>query len=90
MLVKISLALLFFTSETNLLFSVASVMLCVKDPGAHCAILIKKKKKMSWAACVCVCVYVCEVGNGVVWMGIATHSSILAWKMPWTEEPGRL
>ena len=22
--------------------------------------------------------------------GMATHSSILAWKMPWTEEPGRL
>ena len=22
--------------------------------------------------------------------GVATHSSILAWKMPWTEEPGRL
>ena len=22
--------------------------------------------------------------------GIATHSSILAWKIPWTEEPGRL
>ena len=21
---------------------------------------------------------------------IATHSSILAWKVPWTEEPGRL
>ena len=21
---------------------------------------------------------------------IATHSSILAWRMPWTEEPGRL
>ena len=21
---------------------------------------------------------------------IATHSSILVWKMPWTEEPGRL
>ena len=21
---------------------------------------------------------------------IATHSSILAWEMPWTEEPGRL
>ena len=21
---------------------------------------------------------------------IATHSSTLAWKMPWTEEPGRL
>ena len=22
--------------------------------------------------------------------GHATHSSILAWRMPWTEEPGRL
>jgi len=22
--------------------------------------------------------------------GIATHSSILAWKIPWTEEPGRV
>ena len=21
--------------------------------------------------------------------GIATHSSILAWEIPWTEEPGR-
>ena len=22
--------------------------------------------------------------------GMAAHSSILAWKIPWTEEPGRL
>ena len=22
--------------------------------------------------------------------GIATHSGILSWKIPWTEEPGRL
>ena len=22
--------------------------------------------------------------------GMATHSSILAWKIPWTEQPGRL
>jgi len=22
--------------------------------------------------------------------GIATHSSILVWRVPWTEEPGRL
>ena len=22
--------------------------------------------------------------------GIATHSSILAWEIPWTEEPGKL
>ena len=24
------------------------------------------------------------------WLTMATHSSILAWKIPWTEEPGRL
>ena len=24
------------------------------------------------------------------WYIIAAHSSILAWKIPWTEEPGRL
>ena len=23
-------------------------------------------------------------------MGLATHSSILAWRIPWIEEPGRL
>jgi len=22
--------------------------------------------------------------------GMATHSSILAWRIPWTEEPGRM
>ena len=22
--------------------------------------------------------------------GIATHSSVLAWRIPWTEEPGRV
>ena len=25
-----------------------------------------------------------------LWEGIATHSSILAWRVPWTEEPGGL
>ena len=24
------------------------------------------------------------------WKGMATHSSILTWRIPWTEEPGRL
>ena len=24
------------------------------------------------------------------WHGVATHSSIFAWKIPWTEEPGGL
>ena len=25
-----------------------------------------------------------------LWKGMATHSSVLAWEIPWTEEPGRL
>ena len=29
-------------------------------------------------------------GEDLLEKGIATHSSILAWKIPWTEEPGRL
>jgi len=24
------------------------------------------------------------------WVGMATHSSILEWRIPWTEEPGGL
>ena len=32
-----------------------------------------------------------EVGPGVLAeKAVATHSSPLAWKIPWTEEPGRL
>ena len=32
--------------------------------------------------CVCACIYMCKE--------MATHSSILAWRIPWTEEPGGL
>ena len=40
----------------------------------------------------------CNVGDTVQSLGqedlleedMATHSSILVWKIPWTEEPGRL
>ena len=28
--------------------------------------------------------------EGLLEKGMATHSSILAWKIPWTEEPDRL
>ena len=49
---------------------------------------------------VCVFVYVC-VYLQETWVqslgwedplekGMVTHSSILAWEIPWTEEPGRL
>ena len=26
----------------------------------------------------------------IPWSGMATHSSTPAWRIPWTEEPGRL
>ena len=29
-------------------------------------------------------------GEGPLEEGMATHSSILAWRIPWTEEPGGL
>ena len=29
-------------------------------------------------------------GLGSLEKGMATHSTILAWRIPWTEEPGRL
>ena len=28
--------------------------------------------------------------EGPLEKGMATHSSVLAWRIPWTEEPGRL
>ena len=39
--------------------------------------------------CVCVCVDYIHI---YIYMEkeMATHSRILAWRMPWTEEPGRL
>ena len=30
------------------------------------------------------------VGEDPLEEGMATHSSILAWRIPWTEKPGRL
>ena len=29
-------------------------------------------------------------GEDALEKGVATHSSIFAWRIPWTEEPGRL
>ena len=39
---------------------------------------------------VCIYVYVCVGTRVSVSLGMSTHSSTLAWKIPWTEEPGRL
>ena len=36
-------------------------------------------------------IQVCSLGqDDPLEEGTATHSSILAWRIPWTEEPGRL
>ena len=46
--------------------------------------------------CVCMCVCVCVYVHIYVYIyqvsekAMATHSSTLAWKIPWTEEPGGL
>ena len=31
-----------------------------------------------------------SLGQEDPWKGMATHSSILVWRIPWTEDPGRL
>ena len=40
----------------------------------------KEKKTIEWEG-----LEICSLEEGM-----ATHSSILAWRIPWTEEPGRL
>ena len=34
--------------------------------------------------------YACNEGKDALEKGMATHSSIVAWRIPWTEEPGGL
>ena len=41
-------------------------------------------------ACVCVYVYIYILNCSLLEKEMATHSSILAWKIPWTEEPSGL
>ena len=44
-----------------------------------------------WPSYFCICVALkCRFICHIVEKAMATHSSILAWKIPWTEEPGRL
>ena len=35
-------------------------------------------------------IHIMEYCGAITEKGMATHSSTLAWKAPWTEEPGRL
>ena len=44
-----------------------------------------KRLSSSSSICIYLCMYLC-----ILEKEMATHSSILAWRIPWTEEPGRL
>ena len=62
-----------------------------KEMTIHCSILAWKNlmDRQAWQATV---YEVARVGNDLATkpMYRVTHSSTLAWKIPWTEEPGRL
>ena len=49
----------------------------------------EEKEKTKKSACQCRSLRRCELGlEDPLEEGVATHSSILAWRIPWTEEPG--
>ena len=50
---------------------------------------------LNWIICDPYSLIVCCISGSysiffVLWVGMATHSSILAWRIPWTQEPGGL
>jgi len=47
-----------------------------KEPDCQCRRYETRVQSLGW--------------EGSLKEGMATHSSILAWRIPWTEEPGRL
>ena len=48
-------------------------------PDSLCSLKCKKRK-----------VGVCDGSQHPLEKGMATHSSVLSWRIPWTEEPSRL
>ena len=68
--------------------------------GCHCLLLFHGYLSSFWASLVAQMVknlpatqktWVRSLGReDPLEKGIATHSSILAWRIPWTKEPGRL
>ena len=72
-------------TDLNILFHLAKFSLSLGFPGGSDS---KKQKKK-------ICLQCRRIRFNPTWEAplekkIATHSSILAWKTPWTEEPGRL
>ena len=60
-----------------------------KEMTIHCSILAWKNlmDRRAWQATV---YEVARVGNDLATKPMYTHSSTLAWKIPWMEEPGKL
>ena len=60
------------------------ILLLLQFPGIlHCTQVFNKNKTLGTLA-------VFPTYWGIMWYRNGTHSSTLAWKIPWTEEPGRL
>ena len=48
------------------------------------------QQEIYWASTKCTCFLIFSRIILLIFTGEATHSSILAWRIPWTEEPGGL
>ena len=62
--------------QSKSLFRASQMALAIKNPPANAGRHETKVRSLSW--------------EDPLKEGMATHSSILAWRIPWTEEPGRL
>ena len=55
----------------------------LNDPDIHDGVVDRREKVEAM-------IFFCLGPKITVEKAMATHSSTLAWKIPWTEEPGRL
>ena len=82
--------------QENLIFTEIQLFFLTSTPHivASLWLISKVLQKLILIVCVCLCVY--QYCHGFLWRSrlpekaMATHSSTLAWEIPWTEEPGRL
>ena len=64
---------------------------CVKQLSFNIKIILKKERRVNKASQVVLVVKNLPANVGDIRdMGMATHPRILAWRIPWTEKPGRL
>ena len=66
----------------HFIYLISILFHCVSLSGAS---LVAQSLPAVWET------WACSLGWTILWRkGLATHSSILAWRIPWTEEPGKL